>query len=95
MTKHTPGPWSASKHGTPDYAPQYGVYAGDSARDHVIVMGPNAQADAALIAAAPEMLAALAELVAEADEHPGWEGHARPDTAGFQLARDVLRTLGC
>lgn len=61
---HTPEPWGISKHGTPDYAPQYGVYAGDgSDHDHVIVKRDNAEADARLIAAAPDLLAALRGMV--------------------------------
>ncbi len=59
--KHTPGPWSVSKHATPDYAPQFGIYAGDSPNDLAIVKGDNAEADAALIEAAPDLLAALQE----------------------------------
>lgn len=57
--KHTPGPWDIGKHATPDYAPQFGIYSGAAARDHVIVKGGNAATDAALIAAAPELLTAL------------------------------------
>ena len=33
----TQGEWDTIRHGTPDYAPQYGVYAGDSPRDLAIV----------------------------------------------------------
>ena len=56
-TKHTPAPWEISKHATPDYAPQYGIYSGNN--DLATVRGDNAQADAHLIAAAPELLEAL------------------------------------
>lgn len=56
---HTPGPWNVSRHATPDYAPQFGIYAGESARDLATVTGDNAAADAALIEAAPDLLAAL------------------------------------
>ena len=48
-TKHTPLQWEASKHGTPDYAPQFGIYAHGKPNDHCIVTGDNAQADAAFI----------------------------------------------
>jgi hypothetical protein len=54
---HTPGPWGVSKHGTPEAHPQFGVYA-EGCNDHVIVKGDAAAADARLIAAAPELLAA-------------------------------------
>ena len=59
-TKHTPGPWAISRHATPEYAPQCGVYseADDAGRDLAIAKGSNAEANAALIAAAPELLEA-------------------------------------
>lgn len=55
MTKHTPGPWRARISGDPDVLTSSGdlicaVYTDDLA-----------EADARLIAAAPEMLAALRE----------------------------------
>ena len=62
MSKHTAGPWEISKHATPAYHPQFGVYA-PAANDHAIVTGPNAEADARLIAAAPDLLAALKEML--------------------------------
>jgi hypothetical protein len=55
-TQHTPGPWYVARHGTPDYAPQYGVYA-DGGADFAIIKGEKAKADAHLIAAAPDLLA--------------------------------------
>lgn len=62
MSQHTRGPWEISKHGTPAYAPQYGVYAEGRQTDHVIVTGDHAEADARLIAAAPDLLAACRNL---------------------------------
>lgn len=59
-TKHTSGEWHVSKHGTPDYAPQFGIYA-DDGRDLAIVVGDNSKANAALIVSAPALLAALEE----------------------------------
>jgi hypothetical protein len=38
-----------------------------------------------------DMLAALEELVEEADDHPGWEGHKYGNTLGFQWARAAIR----
>lgn len=52
---HTPEPWNVSKHATPAHSPQFGIYAGDSGRDLATVKGKNAEADAALIAAAPDL----------------------------------------
>lgn len=59
----TPGPWEIGKHATPEHSPQFGIYAGAAARDHVIVKGEHAEADARLIAAAPELLEALQSLL--------------------------------
>lgn len=64
---HTPGPWNVSRHATPDYAPQFGIYAGESARDLATVTGDNAAADAALIEAAPDLLAACEAAAASVD----------------------------
>ena len=56
----TQGEWTICKHATPEYAPQFGIYAGDS-RDFCIVKGDkadNAKDNAHLIAAAPKLLEA-------------------------------------
>ena len=59
MSKHTLGPWEISRHATPDWHPQYGVYAEGERNDLAIVTGENAEADAKLIAAAPELKQAV------------------------------------
>ncbi len=56
MNEHTPGPWNISKLATPDYAPEFGIYAGDEQRDLARVVNANSEANARLIAAAPELL---------------------------------------
>lgn len=60
--KHTPGPWEISKHGTPAHSPQFGVYAPNSpwngVNDLAIVKDDNAEANAQLIAAAPDLIEA-------------------------------------
>lgn len=72
--QHTPGPWACSRSATPDYAPQFSVYSETGAgHDLAIVKGDNAQADAALIEAAPDLLAAL-ELAQERLEINNCEG---------------------
>ncbi len=58
-SEHTPGPWAISKHATPEHSPQFGIYSDEAANDHCIVKEANAEADARLIAAAPDLLAAL------------------------------------
>lgn len=70
-TKHTPGPWDVSKLTSPDYAPEYVVCADASARWHAVVKG---EANARLIAAAPELLAALRRLM------PLWDREDVADT---------------
>lgn len=56
---HSPAPWEISKHATPEYAPQFGIYSSGNRNDLALVEGDNAKADAQLIAAAPELLDAL------------------------------------
>ena len=63
-TDHSPAPWNVTRHGTPAHTPQYGVYSEECPRDLAIVTGPNAKADARLIAAAPDLLEALKIMVA-------------------------------
>ena len=84
MSKHTPGPWMAFGHL---------VGAGKDSRIAVCVaplVGPDASnANARLIAAAPELLDALRELVNAASEHPngGWFVGVRADHARALLAK--------
>lgn len=52
----TPGPWFVSKHASPSYLYQAGIYA-EGFNDHAIVK--STPEDAVLIAAAPEMYTAL------------------------------------
>ncbi len=62
-TTHTPGPWNIIKLATPEYSPEYGIYAGDSQNDLARVINDNSAANALLISAAPELLATLIECV--------------------------------
>ena len=62
-TKFTQGEWNISKHGNND---SFGIYAEGNGNDIAIVKGGNeeggeAEANAKLIAAAPELLEALIE----------------------------------
>lgn len=102
--KHTPGPWTLgeAEHGDLGYT-GHGIYAarpggepwetvwlGQAHGVHVRVPLEYVEANARLLAAAPDMLQALCELVAEADEHPGWEGHPHAHTVGFEMARAAI-----
>jgi len=64
---HTPTPWTISRLATPDYAPEFGIFSEGSARDLAHVIGENSEADARLIAAAPDLLAALEDVLRVAD----------------------------
>ena len=65
QTAHTPGPWSADK-----WASGYTVSAPDAHYSVCRLEGcNNAAANAALIAAAPELLAALERLANAVDAH--------------------------
>jgi hypothetical protein len=86
----TPGPWHyTATAGEHDFA----VYPESTGRDVALIRDfhePNAR----LIAAAPDLLEALRELVAEfdTDNEPTEPGYGpRPDTGGIVLARDAIR----
>lgn len=64
---HTPGPWEISKLATPDYAPEFAIYAGPGPKVAIVTHG-NSEANAKLIAAAPDLLAALQDLMTPAIE---------------------------
>ena len=55
----------------------------------VVIDDLSAAANAHLIAAAPDLLQALQELIAEADAPVGWAGH-NGNTAGFDMARAAI-----
>ena len=61
--RHTPGPLTVSRHATPEHSPQFGIYAEGQNHDFAIVKGDNAEADATLFAAAPQLLMACQKLV--------------------------------
>lgn len=88
MSAHTLGPWQTARHGTPDYAPQFGVYA-NAASDLAIVRGPNAEANARLIAAAPDLLAAL-QTIADSEQLDGDSFICDFDTLQ-SVAREAIR----
>ena len=56
----TQGEWDTSRHGTPDYAPQYGVYADGATRDLAIVFR---EADGDFMCMAHAMTPTLVEAV--------------------------------
>ena len=83
---HTKGPWNISKHGTPDHTPQYGIYTDNN--DFCIVKGQDAEANARLIAAAPDLLEALEAV------YPFAEIYTRGTTDGqpiLDMAQKAIR----
>ena len=62
-TKHTPGPYKATRDNSHLRLLQYDIYA-DNGRGKLIaeVLGDNARANAALFVAAPKLLAALEQI---------------------------------
>ena len=60
LSQATPGEWDTCRHATPDYAPQHGVYAGDSAKDLAVVFR---EADSDFICAAHNLMPQLLEAV--------------------------------
>lgn len=90
-TQHTPGPWAiASGHDAR-------VHSIDDARGHAIgelvYADARKPADARLIAAAPDLLAALEELIAEWDAEHADEDHRTGytlDTNGIRMAREAI-----
>ena len=73
LSQATPGEWDTCRHATPDYAPQHGVYAGDSAKDLAVVFR---EADSDFICAArnlmPQLLEAVNHLQNMVEEEPNW-----------------------
>jgi hypothetical protein len=74
MSKHTPGPWTAEEAGRSGCwisTPVHPFTIVDSIDDecrHGAITGPNADANARLIAAAPDLLAAL-KLAVQQNDH--------------------------
>jgi len=73
-TKFTQGNWEVSKHGNND---SFGIHAGGN--DFAIVKGGNeeggeSEANAKLIAAAPELLKTLIIVNATIEEQKEWQG---------------------
>ena len=83
MTKHTPGPWNITRHGDL-------IVGRDDIRGDVAIAEAkfNWQANAHLIAAAPELLAALHEIAAMRDYDAATAAEAR------NIARAAIAKAG-
>ena len=86
-TKHTPGPWSVEKDGL--------YLIGASGAGNVAYVGTpfvgDAEANARLIAAAPAMLAALQQIVADYDYE---KGNCKPHTLAGHAKRAIEQATG-
>ena len=95
--QHTPGPWRYGDNNDGNWR----IYGPDGKQEH---SGPVAEAmhrqsntarraNASLISAAPDMLAALAELIGEWDEEHSVEDQLTgytPETGGMEMARAAI-----
>lgn len=88
-SKHTPGPWRATQHHDDSWTVRTDL--GANALAHVTV-GKNDDADARLIAAAPEMLEALTKVARFMDERFG-RGEAEYDARVGPVYRAVRYAL--
>lgn len=83
MTNHTPGPWAANPDGL--------IHAGKNrlhiAQAATIGMGHAAEGNARLIAAAPDLLAALQKLVRAIDRAPANFADGLADQAREVIAK--------
>ena len=82
-TNHTPGPFDVYRDATPDYAPQFSIFAEGAPMRLATVTGDNAEADAYLFAAAPDLLKAAEDVL----EALGSDGSYND----WGLAKDALR----
>jgi hypothetical protein len=75
MSKHTPGPWFVHPQQAEGCFPtrHYIGAKPDGAGPYWLASTDGNETNAALIAAAPELLAALRKVVAGVDEHEGWQ----------------------
>ena len=90
MNKHTPGPWTA----TAD--PYSDVVVDASGREIVVVMDPNGEANARLIAAAPDLLEALESVWLWMENQADGQskgGHATFDLMMLREQRDIARAV--
>jgi len=87
--KPTPGPLEYSRHATPNYVPQFGIYAGN--KGIATVMGDNAEADTKRFAASPELQSALEDCIGVLDSvNREFAGRSVAVRAVLDKARDAL-----
>lgn len=89
--QHTPGPWFA----------RYGGLSGVFNSSEVLLVTSECantiqnEANARLISAAPDMLAALVKLMEQYDSSPDFTMGGYLTNEPFLMARDALKKAGC
>ena len=85
-TKHTPGPWSASPSPTSDGL--YHVYKADG--NFLTLEDAEHKANARLLAAAPDLLAALEKVAHHTNTGP----HSLPAFLADEIAAAIAKAMG-
>lgn len=94
-TKYTPGPWELSDSSVWGTSPLNARFRIADIRQHSPMNGIDSKANASLIAAAPELLEALRNLLAKADQYipyrkDGWNGDDRENWEIIDAARIAI-----
>lgn len=94
MTKHTPGPWRLETNRAPNGGTYYRIFDADDARSCIAqVIGDGRieyHDNAALIAAAPDLLAALQAFVVQRDKLAGFPQAVDPYSGAYVAARAAI-----
>ncbi|MCP4541718.1 MAG: hypothetical protein GY832_31690 [Chloroflexi bacterium] len=96
-TKHTPGPWAGQKTAGHEIHSQSAVY--DEVTGESIAIVYDGEANARLIAAAPDLLAALTTLVAWMDDsglshtQPGGKGVLRYEGTEYNIVTNARAAI--
>ena len=92
-TKHTPGPWLFTGiKGVLYIVSKYNLYALIARVIFTPGLGKQCYKNGQLMAAAPDLLEACQELIAELDNRESQYGY--PDTGGMILARMAIKKAG-
>jgi hypothetical protein len=93
MSKHTPGPWRAGPNGGWGLGPINAVFTAESdlygdllASLQTVPVSPHMEANARLMAAAPDLLEALKQMLEVWEEDPAY-GATHADKARAAIAR--------
>jgi hypothetical protein len=91
--KHTPGPWYRAAHASLTIRCDSGIHA-DVPVATVSALTPHTEADARLIAAAPDMLDALRAAVFSFDVDDAWTGNGTIEAAVDACLLAIAKATG-